>query len=83
METEIRKEGDVLLFPEEFENSPHIFFFGFQCNVCSDQWFGTIGQCPRCRRADFEILSTQEAAELRYQQMIEDRIHYVFLNGGS
>lgn len=83
MEPEIREEGEELLFPKNFENGKGIFFFGFQCNNCTDQWFGTIGQCPRCHKIDFEVLSTQEAAELRYQQMIEDRIHFVFLNGGQ
>lgn len=83
MDAEIREEGEELIFPENFENGSHIFFFGFQCNNCTDQWFGTMGKCPRCGNMDFEVLSSQEAADLRYQQVIEDRIHYVFLNGGK
>jgi hypothetical protein len=82
MDTEIRKNGE-LLFPSDFENGKSIFFFGFECNLCGEKWFATLGECPRCNKSNFEVLNTQEAAELRYQQLLEDRIHYVFLNGGS
>lgn len=82
METEIREEGDELLFPENFESSK-IFFFGFECNCCGEKWFSTFSICSRCGKSDYKVLSTQEAADHRYNQMIEDRIHFVFLNGGS
>jgi len=82
METEIREEGEELLFPENLD-SGNVFFFGFECNNCGDMWFSTFCICSRCGKSDYEVLSTQEAIDLRYQRAIEDRIHFVFLNGGE
>ena len=80
--------GDViqkeLLFDDKEVLEGYIIFFFFQCKVCGEQWFSTFCQCPRCKRLQkYKILDTQAAMEYQYQQMLEDKIHFVFLAGGE
>lgn len=74
--------ADELLFDDEEDLNGHIIFFFFQCRTCGEQWFSTFCQCPRCRRMEkYMILDTQAAMDYQFQQMMEDRFHFVGLGG--